>query len=48
MAGVQKEQLRPLSVTEWQALERVVKASSERMDRVRRAQALLVGHAANE
>ncbi len=42
MAGVQKEQLRPLSVTEWQALERVVKASSERMDRVRRAQALLV------
>ncbi len=42
MAGVQKEPLRPLSATEWQGLEQVVKASSERMDRVRRAQALLV------
>lgn len=41
MAGAQKEPLRPLSVTEWQALERVVKASSERVDRVRRARAPL-------
>jgi len=42
MVGVQKEPLRPLSATEWQGLEQVVKARSERMDRVRRAQALLV------
>ncbi len=42
MAGVQKEPLRPLSATEWQGLEQVSKAGSERMDRVRRAQALLV------
>ena len=42
MARAQKEPLRPLTVTESQALERVRKASSERVDTVRRARALQV------
>ena len=41
MARAQKEPLRPLSATERRVLEDVVKASSERVDRVRRARALL-------
>src|SRR5437899_531741 len=41
MARVQKEPLRPLSEGERQALEGVTSASSERVDRVRRARALL-------
>src|SRR5919198_6196941 len=41
MARAQKEPLRPLSVAERRVLEDVVKASSERVDRVRRARALL-------
>lgn len=45
MARAQKEPLRPLTVAEHQALERVSKASSERVDTVRRARALQrVGH----
>ncbi len=40
MARAQKEPLRPLTVTEHQALEQVSKASSERVDAVRRARAL--------
>ena len=40
MARAQKEPLRPLTVTEHQALERVSKASSERVDTMRRARAL--------
>ena len=41
MGRRQKERLRPLSTTERHVLEGIVKASSERVDRVRRAQALL-------
>ncbi len=37
----QKAPLRTLSIEEYQELQRIVKASSERLDRVRRAQALL-------
>ncbi len=40
MARAQKEPLRPLTPGEYQALEGVSKASSERMDTVRRARAL--------
>src|SRR5919108_2322668 len=42
MAQAQREPLRPLSDAERRMLEGVVKASSERVDRVRRARALLV------
>jgi transposase len=41
MATPQKEPLRPLTAEELAALQRVTKASSERVDRVRRAVALL-------
>ena len=41
MAIPQKEPLRPLTAEERAALQRVAKASSERVDRVRRAVALL-------
>src|SRR5215470_10224445 len=41
MARGQKAPLRPLSAAERRVLEDVVKASSERVDRVRRARALL-------
>lgn len=41
MGKPQKEQLRELAETERAALEQMVRASSERMDRVRRARALL-------
>jgi transposase len=41
MSTPQKEPLRPLTVQETQELQRVVKASSERVDSVRRAKALL-------
>lgn len=41
MGKPQKEQLRDLAETERAALRRMVQASSERMDRVRRARALL-------
>jgi transposase len=41
MVRAQKEPLRPLSKAERRVLEDVVKARSERVDRVRRAQALL-------
>lgn len=41
MSTPQKEPLRPLTVQETQELQRVVKASSERVDTVRRAKALL-------
>ncbi len=40
MARAQKEPLRPLSAAEYQALKRVSKANSERVDTVRRARAL--------
>ena len=40
MARAQKESLRPLTLAECQALERVSKASSERVDTARRARAL--------
>jgi len=40
MARAQKEPLRPLTAEEDQALERVSKASSERVDTARRARAL--------
>ena len=42
MARAQKEPLRPLTADEDQALERVSKASSERVDTVRRARALQI------
>jgi transposase len=42
MSTPQKEQLRALTAEERSALERVVGASSERADRVRRAKALLL------
>ena len=41
MATPQKELLRPVTAEEWAALERIAKASSERLDRVRRALAVL-------
>src|SRR2546427_4532872 len=41
MPAPQKEPLRPLSPQEYQQLQRIIKASSERLDRVRRAKALL-------
>lgn len=41
MATPQKEPLRPLTVEEQRTLERIARATSERLDRVRRAQALL-------
>jgi transposase len=41
MATPQKEVLRPVTAAEWAALERLTKASSERLDRVRRALAVL-------
>ena len=41
MAGRQKERLRPLATEEQAALVKVAKGSSERLDRVRRARALL-------
>ena len=41
MASPQKESLRPMTEEERAALEHAVRASSERVDRVRRAQALL-------
>ena len=42
MATMQKERLRPLTGAEQRELETLVKASSERVDRVKRAAALLV------
>jgi transposase len=41
MATMQRERLRPLTIVEQGELERIVKASSERVDRVQRATALL-------
>jgi transposase len=41
MATMQKERLRPLTAAEPRELNAIVKASSERVDRVRRATALL-------
>ncbi len=41
MATMQKERLRPLMIAEQRAMQRIVKASSERVDRVQRATALL-------
>src|SRR5437764_15413811 len=41
MATMQRERLRPLTVAEQRALATMAKASSERLDRVRRAVALL-------
>ena len=41
MATPQKTGLRPVTAEEWTALERIIKASSERWDRVRRALAVL-------
>lgn len=41
MGKPRKEQLRELAETERAALQRIVRASSERVDRVRRARALL-------
>src|SRR5215217_4155271 len=41
MAAMQKERLRPLTIAEQRELKAMVKASSERVDRVRRATALL-------
>ena len=41
IARPQKEQLRALTAEEESALQRVIRASSERVDRVRRARALL-------
>jgi transposase len=41
MATMQKERLRPLTIAEQRELKRIVKASSERVDRVQRATALL-------
>jgi transposase len=40
MGAMQKERLRPLSVAEQRELKRITKASSERLDRVRRATAV--------
>ncbi|SRR6266536_3399616 len=41
MATMQKERLRPLTIAEQRELKTIVKASSERVDRVKRATALL-------
>ena len=41
MAAMQKERLRPLTIAEQGELKAIVKASSERVDRVQRATALL-------
>ena len=41
MATRQKERLRPLTMAEQRELKRIAKASSERMDRVKRATAVL-------
>jgi len=41
MATMQKEGLRPLTLSERHALRKITKASSERLDRARRAAALL-------
>src|SRR4051812_23413805 len=41
MATMQKERLRPLTIAEQRDMKRIVKASSERVDRVQRATALL-------
>lgn len=41
MAAMQKERLRPLTIAELGELKAIVKASSERVDRVQRATALL-------
>jgi transposase len=41
MATPQKELLRPVTAEEWAALEHLARASSERVDRVRRALAVL-------
>ena len=41
MPARQKAPLRPLCAQEYQELRRIIKASSERLDRVRRAKALL-------
>ena len=41
MATMQKERLRPLTIAEQCELQTIVKASSERVDRVKRATALL-------
>jgi transposase len=41
MATMQKERLRPLTIAEQREMKRIVKASSERVDRVQRATALL-------
>jgi transposase len=41
MATPQQSALRPLAAEEWATLEQISKASSERLDRVRRAQAVL-------
>jgi len=40
MVRARKEELRPLTLGEYQAVKRISKAKSERMDTVRRAQAL--------
>jgi hypothetical protein len=41
MATMQKERLRRLTIAEQRELKTIVKASSERVDRVKRATALL-------
>jgi hypothetical protein len=41
MGAMQKERLRPLTIEEQHELETIVTASSERVDRVQRAMALL-------
>jgi len=41
MTTMQKERLRPLTIGEQREMKRIVKASSERVDRVKRATALL-------
>src|SRR5918998_4180142 len=41
MGSMQKERLRPLTIAEQREMKRIVKASSERVDRVHRATALL-------
>jgi transposase len=41
MATMQKERLRPLTIAEQEELRTIVKATSERVDRVKRATALL-------
>src|SRR3954447_25563751 len=41
MATIQQERLRPLTIAEQRELKRITKASSERVDRVKRAAAVL-------